>query len=138
MMPLVRFGVSIEQELLARFDREVVARGYVNRSEAIRDLIRERLVQEEWRGGEEVVGVITLVYDHHVRGIEARLTEIQHQHHPQVLSTMHVHLDHDNCLEVVAVKGEGERIAELAAKLIGIKGVRHGRLTATTTGRRLK
>jgi len=137
-MALVRFGVSIEEELLARFDREVVERGYANRSEAIRDLIRERLVQEEWRQGEEVVGVITLVYNHHVRGIEARLTDIQHQHHEEVLSTMHLHLDHDNCLEVVAVKGEGERIATLAAKLIGIKGVRHGRLTATTTGRHLK
>ncbi len=136
-MGVVRFGVSIDEGLLARFDREVVRRGYANRSEAIRDLIRERLVQEEWRRGEEVVGVITLVYDHHVRGIEARLTGIQHEHHREVLSTLHVHLDHERCLEVVAVKGEGGRIAELAAKLIGLRGVRHGRLTATTTGRRL-
>ncbi|RLE30978.1 nickel-responsive transcriptional regulator NikR [Candidatus Acetothermia bacterium] len=136
-MGVVRFGVSIDEGLLARFDREVVRRGYANRSEAIRDLIRERLVQEEWRRGEEVVGVITLVYDHHVRDIEARLTGIQHEHHREVLSTLHVHLDHERCLEVVAVKGEGGRIAELAAKLIGLRGVRHGRLTATTTGRRL-
>jgi len=136
-MGVVRFGVSIDEGLLARFDREVVRRGYANRSEAIRDLIRERLVQEEWRRGEEVVGVITLVYDHHVRDIEARLTGIQHEHHREVLSTLHVHLNHERCLEVVAVKGEGGRIAELAAKLIGLRGVRHGRLTATTTGRRL-
>jgi len=136
-MGVVRFGVSIDEGLLARFDREVVRRGYANRSEAIRDLIRERLVQEEWRRGEEVVGVITLVYDHRVRDIEARLTGIQHEHHREVLSTLHVHLDHERCLEVVAVKGEGGRIAELAAKLIGLRGVRHGRLTATTTGRRL-
>lgn len=137
-MGLVRFGVSIDHELLSRFDREVVAGAYSSRSEAIRDLIRERLVQGEWRTGEEVVGVITLVYDHHVREIESKLTDIQHQHHREVLSTMHVHLDHDHCLEVVAVKGRGREIAELAARLIGLKGVRHGRLTATTTGRKLK
>ncbi|RLE30681.1 nickel-responsive transcriptional regulator NikR [Candidatus Acetothermia bacterium] len=137
-MALVRFGVSIDQELLERFDRQVVQRGYANRSEAIRDLIRERLVQEEWRRGEEVVGVIILVYDHHVREIEAKITDIQHELYSHVLASMHVHLDHDRCLEVVAVRGEGERIAELAARLIGLRGVRHGRLTATTTGRELR
>ena len=137
-MALVRFGVSIDQELLERFDRLVVQRGYTNRSEAIRDLIRERLVQEEWQRGEEVVGVIILVYDHHVREIEAKITDIQHELYSHVLASMHVHLDHDRCLEVVAVRGEGERIAELAARLIGLRGVRHGRLTATTTGRELR
>jgi CopG family nickel-responsive transcriptional regulator len=136
-MGIVRFGVSIDEELLSRFDEEIVRRGYANRSEAIRDLIRERLVREEWRAGQEVVGVITLVYDHHVRELESKITDIQHDHHSKVLSAMHIHLDHDNCLEIIAVKGEGAEIAELAAKLIGLKGVRHGRLTATTTGKDL-
>jgi len=137
VMGIVRFGVSMDEELLARFDVEVVRQGYANRSEAIRDLIRERLVREEWHAGEEVVGVITLVYDHHVRNLEARITDIQHGHHHRVISTMHIHLDHDNCLEIIAVKGKGAEIAELASKLIGLKGVRHGRLTATTTGKAL-
>ncbi len=127
----------MDEELLARFDADIVRRGYANRSEAIRDLIRERLVREEWRAGEEVVGVITLVYDHHVRNLEARITDIQHDHHHRVISTMHIHLDRDNCLEIIAVRGKGAEIAELAAKLIGLKGVRHGRLTATTTGKAL-
>ncbi|MCD6129319.1 nickel-responsive transcriptional regulator NikR [Candidatus Bipolaricaulota bacterium] len=136
-MGIVRFGVSMDEELLARFDADIVRRGYANRSEAIRDLIRERLVREEWRAGEEVVGVITLVYDHHVRNLEARITDIQHDHYHKVISTMHIHLDRDNCLEIIAVRGKGAEIAELAAKLIGLKGVRHGRLTATTTGKAL-
>jgi len=127
----------MDEELLARFDADIVRQGYANRSEAIRDLIRERLVREEWRAGEEVVGVITLVYDHHVRNLEARITDIQHDHHHRVISTMHIHLDRDNCLEIIAVRGKGAEIAELAAKLIGLKGVRHGRLTATTTGKAL-
>jgi len=127
----------MDEELLARFDADIVRQGYANRSEAIRDLIRERLVREEWRAGEEVVGVITLVYDHHVRNLEARITDIQHDHHHRVISTMHIHLDRDNCLEIIAVRGKGAEIAELASKLIGLKGVRHGRLTATTTGKAL-
>ncbi len=127
----------MDEELLARFDADIVRRGYANRSEAIRDLIRERLVREEWRAGEEVVGVITLVYDHHVRNLEARITDIQHDYYHKVISTMHIHLDRDNCLEIIAVRGKGAEIAELAAKLIGLKGVRHGRLTATTTGKAL-
>ena len=127
----------MDEELLARFDADIVRRGYANRSEAIRDLIRERLVREEWRAGEEVVGVITLVYDHHVRNLEARITDIQHDHHHRVISTMQIHLDRDNCLEIIAVRGKGAEIAELASKLIGLKGVRHGRLTATTTGKAL-
>lgn len=136
-MGLVRFGVSLDEELLKRFDSEVVRRGYSSRSEAIRDLIRERLVQREWEEGEEVVGVITLVYDHRVREIEARLTDIQHGYHGMILSTMHIHLDHRNCLEIVAVRGKGSEVEDLAAKLIGLRGVRHGKLVATTTGRRI-
>lgn len=138
MAELVRFGVSMEEELLEKFDRGIVQKGYANRSEALRDLVRDALVQQEWQKDEQVVGVVTLLYDHHARNLESELTKIQHEHHEQILSTMHVHLDHDNCLEVVAVRGRGRQIEELATKLIGLKGVRHGKLTATSTGRGLR
>ncbi|MCX8103388.1 MAG: nickel-responsive transcriptional regulator NikR [Candidatus Bipolaricaulota bacterium] len=138
MSELVRFGVAVDEELLKRFDKLTVERGYANRSEALRDLMRDALVQQQWQANQEVVGVITLLYDHHARNLEAQLTDIQHEHHKQILSTMHIHLDHDNCLEIVAVRGTGRQIEELATKLIGMKGVRHGKLTATSTGRGLR
>lgn len=136
-MALVRFGVSMDEGLLARFDREVVGRGHASRSEAIRNLIRERLVRAEWQAGEEVVGVILLVYDRRVRDLEAKLTDIQHEHHGQILSTMHIHLDFDHCLEVIAVRGSGEALEGLATELTGLRGVRHGRLAATATERNI-
>lgn len=134
MGELVRFGVSVDEGLLKKFDKLTVARGYANRSEALRDLMRDALVQQQWQDDKEVVGVVTLLYDHHARNLEAQLTNIQHAHHEQILSTMHIHLDHDHCLEIVAVRGTGRQIEELATKLIGMKGVRHGKLTATSTG----
>ena len=134
---LVRFGVAVDEELLKKFDKLTVERGYANRSEALRDLMRDALVQQQWQEDREVVGVITLLYDHHARNLEAQLTDIQHEHHDQILSTMHIHLDHDNCLEVIAVRGTGRQIEELATQLIGMKGVRHGKLTATSTGKGL-
>ncbi len=137
MGELVRFGVSVDEELLRKFDQLTVERGYANRSEALRDLMRDALVQQQWQEDEEVVGVVTLLYDHHARNLEAQLTDIQHEHHKQILSTMHIHLDHDHCLEIVAVRGTGRQIEELATKLIGMRGVRHGKLTATSTGRGL-
>ncbi|MCS7198501.1 MAG: nickel-responsive transcriptional regulator NikR [Candidatus Bipolaricaulota bacterium] len=137
MGELVRFGIAVDEELLRKFDKLTVARGYANRSEALRDLMRDALVQQQWQANEEVVGVITLLYDHHARNLEAQLTDIQHEHHGQILSTMHIHLDHNNCLEIIAVRGTGRQIEELATKLIGMKGVRHGKLTATSTGRGL-
>ncbi len=138
MGELVRFGVAVDEELLEKFDKLTVARGYANRSEALRDLMRDALVQQQWQANEEVVGVVTLLYDHHARSLEAQLTDIQHKYHEQILSTMHIHLDHDNCLEIIAVRGTGRQIEELATKLIGMKGVRHGKLTATSTGRGLR
>lgn len=138
MGELVRFGVSVDEELLKKFDKLTVQRGYANRSEALRDLMRDALVQQQWQEDEEVVGVITLLYDHHARNLEAQLTDIQHDHHEQILSTMHIHLDHDNCLEIVAVRGTGRQIEALATRLIGMKGVRHGKLTATSTGHGLR
>jgi CopG family transcriptional regulator, nickel-responsive regulator len=136
---LVRFGISIDQDLLERFDKEIVSGGYTNRSEAIRDLIRNHLVESEWSGEDvEVAGTITLVYDHHVRGLSDLLLEVQHRYHNLVLSVMHVHLTHNNCLEVLVIKGPAGTAREVAGRLLGVKGVKHGKLTITSTGERLK
>ena len=134
---LVRFSVSIDRALVEAFDRLSHLRGYANRSEAIRDAMRARLVKEEWDEGEEVAGVITLLYDHHRPGVSEALTDLQHHALGCVISTTHVHLDHDNCLEMIAVKGEARGIEELAGRLISLKGVKHGALTATSTGKRI-
>ena len=136
MSQLVRFGVSIEDRLLDDFDRKIVAAGYGNRSEAIRDLIRARLVELQWEAGsEETVATLTLVYDHDVREIEHKLTDFQHSFHQCVLAATHVHLDPHSCLEVIILKGPAATLKTLADGLVGIKGVRHGRLTMTTTAR---
>jgi CopG family nickel-responsive transcriptional regulator len=138
MSELIRFGISMNEQLLFQFDRKIVSQGYANRSEAIRDLIRNRLVELEWSDDErEVAGTITLVYDHHVRGLGSLLTELQHDWHHVILSTMHVHLDHHNCLEVLVVKGPAAQARKLADRLIGTRGVKHGQLAITSTGREL-
>jgi CopG family nickel-responsive transcriptional regulator len=138
MGELSRIGIAIDSSLLEKFDRLINGRGYTNRSEAFRDLIRGELVQKTWESPEsEVVGTVTLVYDHHVRMLSEKLTGMQHDHHKQILSTLHVHLDHDNCLEVLVVKGQAKDVQAIAEKLIGTKGVKHGRLTITTSGKEL-
>ena len=138
MSELARIGVAIDSDLLAKFDELILQRGYTNRSEAFRDLIREELVRKTWETPEsEVVGTVTLVYDHHVRMLSDRLTDIQHDYHHNVVSTMHVHLDHDNCLEVLVVKGKAKAVQKIADTLISTKGVKHGRLTLTTAGKDL-
>ena len=135
---LCRIGVAINQELLAQFDKLIQKRGYTNRSEAFRDLIRSELVKERWDSpNSEVFGTVTLVYDHHVRLLTERLTELQHKHHSSIISATHVHLDHDNCLEVILVRGRAAVVEKLANALIATKGVKHGRFTATTSGRDL-
>lgn len=139
MSGLSRIGVAIDSDLLARFDRLIAQRKYTNRSEAFRDLIRDELVEKAWQSPEsQVVGTVTLVYDHHVRLLNEKLTDIQHDHHRLILSTMHVHLDHDNCLEVLVVRGKSAEVRKVADSLISAKGVKHGRLTITTTGTDLK
>jgi CopG family nickel-responsive transcriptional regulator len=138
MTETTRFSVSMEAELLDLFLARCQRHGYQNRSEALRDLIRESLVKDEWASGEEIVGTITLVYDHHGRELTRRLTRVQHDFHDAVLSTLHVHLDHDNCLEIIAVKGAADRVQHVADALIGTKGVKHGKLSATTTGKKLR
>jgi CopG family transcriptional regulator, nickel-responsive regulator len=132
-----RFGVSIDDDLLDRFDRLIEAKGYANRSEALRDLIRDRMVDEEWSSNAEVVGSITVVYSHHVRELTERLNELQHHHYSHVLSSLHVHLDPENCLEVIVVRGPAAEIRALADTLIGARGVKHGKLVMSTTGAEL-
>ncbi len=138
MSGTTRFGVSINSKLLARFDALIADKGYVNRSEAIRDLIRNALVEQQWADDEsEAVGTVSLVYDHHTRDLADKLTEHQHSHHKEIISTLHVHLDAHHCLEVVVIKGKARDIKRLADELIGTKGVIHGKLMTTTTGREL-
>ena len=130
--------MAIDSSLLQKFDQLIEERGYANRSEAFRDLIRGELVQKSWASPDaDVVGTVTLVYDHHVRMLNEKLTDMQHEHHRNILSTMHVHLDHDNCLEVLVVKGKAGSVQKIADGLISTKGVKHGYLTLTTTGAEL-
>lgn len=136
---LSRIGVAIDEELLERFDRLIEDRGYTNRSEAFRDLIRDELVAQAWESPESpVVGTVTLVYDHHVRLLSEKLTHIQHDFHHAILSTLHVHLDHEHCLEVLVVRGKSAEVKRVADTLISTKGVKHGRLTITTSGAELE
>ncbi len=138
MEEMIRFGVSISPHLLEKFDGMIARQGYTNRSEAIRDLIRDRLVHTEWELGEnETVGTITIVYDHEVRELSERLTELQHQDLHSIVSTMHVHLSAHSCLEVSVVKGKASVIRRIAEKLISTRGVKHGKLTMTTIGEEL-
>ncbi len=133
-----RFGISIDERLLHKFDDLIKEKGYSNRSEAIRDLIRNALVDEEWaRANEETVGTVSLVYDHHTRDLSDKLTEHQHSHHKEIISALHVHLDAHHCLEVVVIKGKAKNIKKLAEELIGTKGVKHGKLMTSTTGKGL-
>jgi CopG family nickel-responsive transcriptional regulator len=139
MSELSRIGVAIDTGLLERFDRLIAGRGYTNRSEAFRDMIREELVERSWESPEsQVVGTVTLVYDHHARLLGEKLTGIQHEYHRSVLSTLHVHLDHDLCLEVIVIRGRAGAVRSLADALIATKGVKHGRLTLTTSGAEIK
>lgn len=138
MSDVTRFGVSIDQSLLSSFDRLIGQKGYQNRSEAIRDLIRDSLVQEEWESGQETVGTIAIVYDHHTRQLSKVLTHLQHNFFKSIISSIHVHLDAHHCMEVLIVKGKSDNLKKISDRLIGIKGVKHGRLCLTTTGKRLR
>lgn len=136
MGDLSRIGIALDSDLLRRFDSSIARRGYTNRSEAFRDLIRDRLVSEQTAmPSATVVGTVTLIYDHHAHGVTEKLTGIQHQHHQLIVSTSHAHLDHDSCLEVLIVHGRSAQVEQLADRLIGLKGVQHGRLVMTTPQR---
>ena len=131
----VRFGISLDEKLLANFDELIEQKSYMNRSEAIRDLIRASLVEERLGSEDQVaVGTVTLVYNHHVRDLSDKLTEHQHTHHDQIISSLHVHLDAHNCLEVLIIRGVVKDIKKIANELICVKGVKHGKLVMTTTG----
>ncbi len=133
-----RFSVSLPPTLLDQLDEMVKGKGYDNRSLAIADMIRDRLVEHRQRfGAEEIAGTITLVYDHHKQHVQATLTDIQHDHHEVIIASVHVHLDHDNCLEVLVVRGQAALIKRISDELIAAKGVKHGKLTVTTTGKEL-
>ncbi len=134
----IRFGVSLNSDLLEKFDQLCEEKSYPNRSEAIRDLLRATLVEKQWESSDrETAAVLSLVYDHHVSDLAQRLVEIQHEEHDAILTSVHVHLDHHNCLEVLILKGPGDAIQRLSQKLISTKGVKHGKLTLTTTGQGL-
>ncbi len=139
MSSTTRFGVSLDQGLLESFDNLCNRNGYANRSEAIRDLIRKALVEDDWNNtNEQGAGTLTLVYDHHQSDISKRLMAIQHDDHDSIIATLHVHLDHHNCLEVLVLKAEVERVRNLANRLLSTRGVKHGAFSITTTGQDLK
>ncbi len=137
MSDLYRFGVSLDKNLIEDFDEHIKLDNYKNRSEAIRDLIREELVRKQWQCGNIVAGAISITYDHHKRELVNKLMEIQHDFHAIIISTQHIHLDHYNCLEIVAVKGKAREVNDLAKKLKSVRGVFHVALNMSTTGKDL-
>ena len=136
---LMRIGVSLPENLLGNFDKIILQRGYSSRSEGIRDAIRNYIVTYEWMSDVqgERVGVITIVYAHSQRGLVENLTEIQHEFGSTIQSSMHIHLDHDNCLEVVVLRGEGQDVKKAAERMMALKGVKHVKLTTTSLGKEL-
>ena len=139
MTDLERFGVSMEGDLLKKFDKDLGRKGYKTRSEAIRDLVRKQLVEEEWEDPHrEVVGTVTLVYPHHEHRLADTLADLQHRYHEAIVSSTHVHLDEDNCLEVVIVRGRSKRVRKIADALLSTRGVKHGGLIASTGGKQVK
>lgn len=136
-MSLTRFSVSLDADLVRQFAAKIKAERCPTRSKAIGDLIRASLVQSEWQTGGEVAGAIVMVYDHHRRDLVSRLTDVQHDCHDAIISTQHVHLDHDNCLEIVAVRGRPVEIDAILKRLKAVKGLKHVSLAAGTTGRKL-
>jgi len=138
MLATEGFGVSIPSPLLKSLDQLINQKGYQNRSEAIRDLIRDSLVKREWESETETVGTITIVYNHHTRELSNVLTDLQHEFFKSIISAVHIHLDKHNCLEVLIVKGNGNELKQISDRLIGTKGVKHGNLSLTTTGGNLE
>jgi CopG family transcriptional regulator, nickel-responsive regulator len=138
MSELARTGVSLEGDLLKEFDRLITKRGYQNRSEAFRDLIREALLSETVDSNKPVVGTLTLVYDHHVPNLSEKLTEAQHSVGAMVLAATHVHLDHHYCLEVIIMKGKSKELQEVADRMLALRGVELGKLVLTNSGKDLK
>jgi CopG family nickel-responsive transcriptional regulator len=137
-MSLTRFSISLPDDLVKKFDAKIKKERCPTRSKAVGDLIRSSLVQTEWRTGSDVAGAVVMVYDHHHRDVLKKLTDIQHDCHDAIISTQHVHLDHDNCLEIIAVNGKPERIEILVKRIKAVKGLKHVSLAAGTTGQHLQ
>lgn len=137
-MALIRFGISLDESLLRQFDALIERKGYTNRSEAIRDLIRDALVEDELSAGAEAIGVITIVYSHETRELADTLNDLQHEYHKEIISALHVHLSAHKCLEVILVKGKSNDIKTIFDRLRGLRGVVHGDLSMTTTGEALQ
>lgn len=135
MSELFRFGISLDKRLLDKFDRLIREKRYTNRSEAFRDLIRQELVKKEWEEGKEVAGAIAIVYNHHQRDLLNKIMDVQHDFQKLIISTQHIHLDNENCLEILAVKGSSKEVEKLADILKSVKGVRHGTLSMSSTGK---
>jgi len=139
MNNLIRFGVSIDNKLLKRFDALITEKGYVNRSEAIRDLIRDMLVSEDIANPDaESIGTLTLVYSHDVRELSEKLNDIQHHNHKIIISTTHIHLDEHNCLEVLILRGKAKEVKLIADRLLAVKNVRHGKLSVTSSAKNIR
>jgi len=135
---LVRFGVSMEADLLGKFDSLARRKGAANRSEALRDLVRDALVDEEWQQGRgEAMAAVVIVYDHHARDLNARLNSIQHEHPEAVVSALHIHVDKHRCMEIIVLRGERRLLRELSYRVMGTRGVIHGKLVPSTTGEEL-
>ena len=134
---VVRFSISVEPELLEKFNKILKEKGYGSRSEAIRDLIREKIVEEKWEKGGEVVGSLTLVYDHDVRGVADKLTDLQHTHPTNVVSSMHVHLSGRSCMEILVIRGKAADIRKISEELLSSRGVKHGKLVVTSIAEEL-
>ncbi len=139
MEKYIRFGVSLPEKMLKKFDRDIKKKGYANRSEAIRDLIRNRLVETEWeKGDKETAAAVVLVYDHHKADLSESLIDQQHSHHKNIIATMHSHLDHDNCMEVIMLRGKASKIEKLANQLVSTKNVKLGKYVPATLGDKLE
>jgi len=133
-----RYTITIPEDLLNRFDRSISKKGYANRSEAIRDLVRDSLVAEEWaKETDQVAATVTLIYDHHIPELPTRLTDMQHHHGDIVVAATHIHLDNHNCLEVVILRGPCKKVRALAEKMVSLRGVKHGKIVHTTEGKKI-
>ena len=137
MSALIRFGVSLERDLLDKFDRLIREQDYTNRSEAIRDLIRQELVKKQWQKGKQIAGAVVFVYNHHKRELLNKVTDIQHDFQKLIISTQHIHLDHHNCLEIIALRGNPREAQRLRDNVRSIKGVKHAALTMSSTGKEI-
>ncbi len=135
MSEVFRFGISLPKDLIDKFDKLIKEKNYTNRSKAFGDLIRQELVKKEWLEGKEIAGAITLIYDHHKRELLNKITDVQHDFQKVIISTQHIHLDHNNCLEIVAIKGNPKEAQRLTDTLKSIKGVKHATLSMSSTGK---